>query len=230
VPTVFLQHTRVSRGGLVHEQKDPKVRGGVGIANPSSSIVLSYGPRHPATPFPRRSSEQDHNTSKKLLDPPIESLRSLNTGTSSPWQKPTTATTGHREKYFSGYSPPTTIPWRASSSPTEPRHRRALLIADLVRHGHSLFAHSHPQPKLPKVCPDSLNLPSAGNPFCRNIVVIFLFFVFPDQGLNCFDLESSRVFAVRFPKLSLFQLSELLHFIDFSKKFIKIQNQFYLIP
>jgi hypothetical protein len=109
VPTVFLQHTRVSRGGSVHEQKDPKVRGGIGIANPSGSIVLSYGPRHPATPFPRRSSEQDHNTSKKLLDPPIESLRSLNTGTSSPWQKPTTATTGHCEKYFSGYSPPTTI-------------------------------------------------------------------------------------------------------------------------
>jgi hypothetical protein len=54
--------------------------------------------------------------------------------------------------------------------------------------------------------------------------------VFPDQGLDCFDLESSRVFSVRFPELSLFQISELLHFIDFRKKFIKIQNRFCLNP
>jgi hypothetical protein len=54
--------------------------------------------------------------------------------------------------------------------------------------------------------------------------------VFPDQGLNCFDLESSRVFSVRFPELSLFQIRELLHFIDFCKKFIKIQNQFCMNP
>jgi hypothetical protein len=53
---------------------------------------------------------------------------------------------------------------------------------------------------------------------------------FPDQGLNCFDLESSRVFSVNFPEPSLFQISELLHFIDFCKKFIKIQNQFCLKP
>jgi hypothetical protein len=32
----------------------------------------------------------------------------------------------------------------------------------------------------PKVCPDPLNLPSAGDPLCRNIIVFFLFFVFPD--------------------------------------------------
>jgi hypothetical protein len=30
------------------------------------------------------------------------------------------------------------------------------------------------------------------------------FSVFPDQGPNCFDLESSRVFSVKFPELSLF--------------------------
>jgi hypothetical protein len=82
----------------------------------------------------------------------------------------------------------------------------------------------------PKVCPDPLNLPSTGNPLCRNIVIIFLFSVFPDQGLNCFDLESSRVFSVKFPELSLFQISELLHSIEIRKKFIKIQNQFCLNP
>jgi hypothetical protein len=82
----------------------------------------------------------------------------------------------------------------------------------------------------PKVCPDSLNLPNAGDPFCRNVVVIFLFSVIPDQGLNCFDSESSIVFSVKFPKSPLFQISELLHFIGIRKKFIKIQNQFCLNP
>jgi hypothetical protein len=62
----------------------------------------------------------------------------------------------------------------------------------------------------PKVCPDPPNLPNAGNPLCRNTVVFFLFSVFPDQGLNCFDLENSRVFSVKFPELSLFQISEHL--------------------
>jgi hypothetical protein len=62
----------------------------------------------------------------------------------------------------------------------------------------------------PKVCFDPLNLSNAGDPFCRNIVVFILFFVFPDQGLNGFDLESSRVFSVKLPELSLFQISEHL--------------------
>jgi hypothetical protein len=75
VPTVFLQHTRVSSGGLAREQENPKVHGGVGIENQSSSIVLLHGPRHPVTPIPRRSSEQDHDTSRKLVNPLIEPLR-----------------------------------------------------------------------------------------------------------------------------------------------------------
>jgi hypothetical protein len=33
---------------------------------------------------------------------------------------------------------------------------------------------------------------------------------FPNQGLNCFVLESSRMLFVKFPKLSLFQISERL--------------------
>jgi hypothetical protein len=57
---------------------------------------------------------------------------------------------------------------------------------------------------------------------CRNIAVNFLLSVFPDQGLDCYVLESSRVFFVKFPKLSVFQIDELLHFIDFRKKFIKM--------
>jgi hypothetical protein len=75
VPAVFQQDSCMSSGGLAHEQENPMVRGGVGIANQSGSIVLSYGPRHPAAPIPRRSSEQDPNTSRKLVNPPIEPLR-----------------------------------------------------------------------------------------------------------------------------------------------------------
>jgi hypothetical protein len=52
VPAVFQWHTRVSSGSLAHEQENPEVRRGVGIANQSGSIVLSCGPRHPATPIP----------------------------------------------------------------------------------------------------------------------------------------------------------------------------------
>jgi hypothetical protein len=74
----------------------------------------------------------------------------------------------------------------------------------------------------PKVCPDSPNLLNAGDSFCRNIVVNFLLSVFPNQGLDCYVLKSSRVFSVRFPELYLFQINELLHFIDFRKEFIKV--------
>jgi hypothetical protein len=38
----------------------------------------------------------------------------------------------------------------------------------------------------------------------------FLFSVVPDQGLDCFVLESSRMLFVKFPNLSLFQISERL--------------------
>jgi hypothetical protein len=61
----------------------------------------------------------------------------------------TIATTDHCEEYPSGYSSPTTDLWQASSLPTEPRHRRALLIADLVHHGNSLSTRSPPETRLP---------------------------------------------------------------------------------
>jgi hypothetical protein len=41
VPAVFQQHTCVSSGDSAHEQENPEVRGGVGIANQSSPIVFS---------------------------------------------------------------------------------------------------------------------------------------------------------------------------------------------
>jgi hypothetical protein len=130
----------------------------------------------------------------------------------------TIATTDHREEYPFGHPPPTEFP-ASFFVTTEPRQRRAFLIVDSVHRGNSFFTVLLHNQGYPKVCPDSLNLSNAGDPFCWNIIAIFLFFVFPDQGLNCFDLESSRVFSVNFPEPSLFQISELLHFIDFRKKF-----------
>jgi hypothetical protein len=82
----------------------------------------------------------------------------------------------------------------------------------------------------PKVCPDSLNLPNAGDSFAGISLLPSCSLFFPDQGLNCFDLESSRVFFVNFQSFLYFQISELLHFIEFRKKFIKLQNQFCLNP
>jgi hypothetical protein len=141
----------------------------------------------------------------------------------------TAITTNHHGDYSFGHLPPTaTLPGKLL------RHPRNLVTVEYFSSPILFIAGIHFLPVLlynqgyPKVCPDSLNLLNAGDSFCWNIVVIFPFSVFPDQGLNCFILESSRVFSVRFPKPSLFQISELLHFIDFRKKFIKMQNQFCL--
>jgi hypothetical protein len=120
VPTVFQWHTHVSSGSLAHEQENPEVRRGVGIANQSGSIVCSHE-------FTTSSSSYS-----SLIAPP------------------TTATTGYREEYSSGHPPPITIPWQAFSSPMESRHCRALLVANPVHRGNSLFAHSSPQPRLPQ--------------------------------------------------------------------------------
>jgi hypothetical protein len=157
--------------------------------------------------------------------------------------KPTAVTTGHREEYPSGHPPPTTIPDKLLrhpmnlSSPTSLSFPyRNLVTIERFSPPILFTAGIHFPPVLlhnqgyPKVCPDPLNLPNAGDPLCRNIVVFFLFSVFPDQGLNCFDLEGSGVFSVKFLELSLFQISELLHSIEIRKKFIKIQNQFCLNP
>jgi hypothetical protein len=116
------------------------------------------------------------------------------------------------------------------------RHPRNLATVELLSPPILFTAGIHFPPVLlhnqgyPKVCPDPLNLPNAGDPLCRNIVVFFLSSVFPYQGLNCFDLESSGVFSVKFLEPSLFQISELLHSIEICKKLIKIQNQFCLNP
>jgi hypothetical protein len=158
--------------------------------------------------------------------------------------KPTVAATGHRGEYSSGHSPPTTTPpgkllrhplnLSSSTSPPFPYRNLAtiehfsspILLATGI-HFPPVLLHNQVYPKVPH---DPLNLLSTGNPLCRNVIIFFLSSVFPDQGLNCFDLESFGVLSVKFPEPSLFQISELLNFIEIRKKFIKIQNQFCLNP
>jgi hypothetical protein len=150
VPTMFLQHTRVSRGGLACEQEDPEFRGGVGIANQSGPIGFSHKSTTSSSSYPlliARARPQHLKKAPGLFHrassiPVYRNIIAV--------AKPTTATTGHREKYLSGHPPPTTILWQASSSPTEPRHRRALLTTDLVHHGNSLSTRSPSQPRLPQ--------------------------------------------------------------------------------
>jgi hypothetical protein len=50
-------------------------------------------------------------------------------------------------------------------------------------------------------------------PLYQNIVVTFLFSVFPDQGLECFDLESSRVFFVKFQSFLYFKSVNVTSFM-----------------
>jgi hypothetical protein len=56
-----------------------------------------------------------------------------------------------------------------------------------------------------KVCPDSLNLSNADDPFAGISSVSSYYLFFPDQGLDCYVLESSRVFFVKFSKLAIFK-------------------------
>jgi hypothetical protein len=52
VPTVFLQHTHVSRGGLARKQEDLEVREGVGIVNQFGSIISSQGSTTSSSSYP----------------------------------------------------------------------------------------------------------------------------------------------------------------------------------
>jgi hypothetical protein len=167
VPAVFQRHTRMSRGGLAHEQEDPKVRGGVGLANQSGSIVSSHKSTASSSSYSSSIARARPQHLEEAPEPPHRASLNPFAETSSPWQKPTTVTTYHRGDYPSGHSPPTTNPPQqafsslaetlqshlAALSVLEPRHRRALLTADPVRRGNSLSACSPLQPRLPQGSP-----------------------------------------------------------------------------
>jgi hypothetical protein len=162
VPAVFQRHTRMSRGDLAREQEDREVRGGVGLANQSGSIVSSHKSTASSSSYSSLIARARPQHLEEAPEPPHRASSNPFAETSSPWQKPTTVTTYHRGDHPSGHSPPTTTPPRqAFSSPAEtlqshlgalpvpePRHRRALLTADPIRRGNSLSARSPLQPRL----------------------------------------------------------------------------------
>jgi hypothetical protein len=92
---------------------------------------------------------------------------------------------GSREEYLSGYLPPTTIPSKLL------RHPWNLIIVELILspilfatgvHFPSVLLHNQ---SYPKVCPDPLNLPNAGDSFAGISSLSSCYLFSPDQGLNC---------------------------------------------
>jgi hypothetical protein len=138
VPTVFLQHTRMSSEGSTHEQESHEVRGEVGIANQSSptgffleSTTSSNSYSSPIDQARPQPLEETPGSPPRVSSIP-EYRNIIAVATSA------IVAMDHREEYLSGYLSPTTIPWQTSSSPTEPHHRRALLTTDSVHRGNSL--------------------------------------------------------------------------------------------
>jgi hypothetical protein len=112
-----------------------EVRGGVVLANQFGSIVSCHDPRRPAVSTLVGRSTNRHHHK-------------------SPWGLTLQPSSTHYNNSR-----------QASSSPTESRHHRAHLVADLIHHGSSLSSILLHNQDYPKVCPDSLNPLNAGNSF-----------------------------------------------------------------
>jgi hypothetical protein len=93
VPTVFLQHTRVSSGGLAREQENPEVREGVGITNQSGPIgfFLESTTSNSSYPSPIVRARPQHLKKARELsyrassNPFAETLSPWQSRLSSPW-------------------------------------------------------------------------------------------------------------------------------------------------
>jgi hypothetical protein len=110
-------------------------------------------------------AEQDHNTSRKLLDPLIETLRSLYAGISSPWKSRLPS------PHITAGNIPPAILCPLQSPGKLLRHPRNLVTVEHFSSPILFIAGIHFLPVLlnnqgyPKVCPDPLNLPNTGDPF-----------------------------------------------------------------
>jgi hypothetical protein len=112
-------------------------------------------------------------------------------------------TTNHHGDYSFGHLPPTaTLPGKLL------HHPRNLITVEYFSSPVLFTMGLHLPPVLlhnqgyPKVCPDPLNLPNAGDSFAEISSLSSCSLFFPDQGLNCFDLKSPRVFFLKFLRLS----------------------------
>jgi hypothetical protein len=186
---VSVAHVRKQRR-LSREQENPEVRKGVGIANQSGPIGFFLESTTSSSSYPSPIVRARPQHLKKTHEPSYQASSDPFAETSSPWQSRLS-------------SPRITV---RDTSPVilhllqSPgkllRHPWNLVTVELFSSPILFATGNHFLPVLlhnqgyPKVCLDSLHLLNAGDSVGRNIVVIFLFFVFHDQGLNCFDLES----------------------------------------
>jgi hypothetical protein len=86
VPTVFLQHTCVSRGGSAREQEDSDVRGGVSIANQSSSIIFSHKSTTSSSSYPLSIAQARPQHLEETPGPSYRASSDPFAKTSSRWQ------------------------------------------------------------------------------------------------------------------------------------------------
>jgi hypothetical protein len=140
-------------------------------------------PRNPAAPIPRQSPEQDHNTSRKLLDSFIEPLQSLYTGTSSPWQSRLLPPRVTGRNISPAIFHPLQSPGKFLRYPqnlTTIEHFSSLILFTAGVHFPPVLLHNQ---SYPKVCSDSLNLPNASNPFAGTSSLSFYSLFSPTRDL-----------------------------------------------
>jgi hypothetical protein len=185
VPAVFQWHTCVSRGSSAREQKNPEVHRGVGIANQSGFIVSSPGSATSSSSYPSPIVRARPRHLEEAREPSYRASSDPFARTSLPWQSRLSSPRITVRNTSPAILRPLQFPSKLLHHPqnfvTVELFSSPILFATGI---HFLFVLLHNQ-GYPKVCPDLQNLPNSGDPFCRNIIVIFLFFVFPDQGLNC---------------------------------------------
>jgi hypothetical protein len=165
VPTVFLQHTRVSSGGLAREKENPEVREGVSIANQSGLIGFFHEPTTSSSSYPSPIVRARPQHLRKAREPSYRASSDPFAETSSPWQSRLSS-----PRVIVRNIPPVIL--HPLQSPGK-----------LLRHPQNLVTIEHFSPPIlfatgihfppillhnkcyPKVCPDPPNLPNAGDPF-----------------------------------------------------------------
>jgi hypothetical protein len=183
VPAVSRRHTRVSRGGLAREQEDPEVRGGVGVANQSGSILLSQGSTTSSSSYPSpiiRARPQHH---WKAREPSYRASSDPFVETSSPWQSRLLSPRVTVRNIPPAILHPLQSPGKLL------RHPRNLVTVELFS-SPILFATGIHFPLVllhnqsyPKVCSDPPNLPNAGDSFAGTSSISFYSLFSPTRDL-----------------------------------------------
>jgi hypothetical protein len=165
VPAVFQRHTRVSRGGSAREQENLELRGGVGIATQFGSIVSSQGSTTSSNSYSSPIVRARPQYLKKAHEPSYRASSDPFAETSLPWQS-RLSSPGITVRNI-----PPAILHPLQSLGKLLRHPRNLVTVEHFSSPILFTTGIHFPPVLlhnqsyPKVCPDPLNLPNAGDPF-----------------------------------------------------------------